>query len=54
MSIFTDEEYRNAHNALQRLWTKAVGTADYDKEEWKHLEATIEILVKRSSISRRY
>jgi hypothetical protein len=27
--------------ALHRLWTKAVGTDDYDKEEWKRLEALI-------------
>ena len=24
---------------LHRLWTKAVGTPDYDKSEWKELEA---------------
>lgn len=23
---------------LERLWTKSVGTRDYDKEEWRELE----------------
>jgi len=36
---------------LHRLWTKAVGTADYCKEEWKALEklvhAGIEALKKK-------
>jgi hypothetical protein len=26
---------------LLRLWTKAVGTPDYNKEEWKELELRI-------------
>ena len=28
-------------NMLHRLWTKAVGTSDYDKREWKLLERAI-------------
>lgn len=27
------------HELLHKLWTKAVGTADYNKQEWKELEA---------------
>jgi hypothetical protein len=27
---------------LHRLWSKAVGSADYDKEEWKRLAAYVE------------
>lgn len=27
------------HELLHRLWSKAVGTPGYDKEEWKRLEA---------------
>lgn len=26
---------------LHRLWTKAVGTPDYDKEEWMELEKLV-------------
>lgn len=31
----------NAHALLHRLWTKAVGTDGYIKQEWKDLEAFI-------------
>ena len=31
---------------FHRLWTKAVGTTDYDKKEWQRLE---EMLVNKSS-----
>lgn len=34
----TDQEI---HHLLHTLWTKAVGTADYDKSEWKRLSAFI-------------
>lgn len=27
-----------AHYAFLRLWTKAVGTPEYDKKEWSELE----------------
>lgn len=33
--------YYAAHVALHRLWSKAVGTPDYDKQEWKALEDAI-------------
>lgn len=32
-------------NLFRRLWTKAVGTPDYDKEEWKELEWLLWTLV---------
>lgn len=32
---------RQTHELLQKLWTKAVGTPGYDKEEWKSLERAI-------------
>jgi len=35
----TDQEI---HHLLHTLWTKAVGTADYDKEQWKRMSAFIE------------
>ena len=28
--------------ALHRLWTKAVGTPDYDKKEWQRFESHVE------------
>lgn len=31
-----------ASNLFYRLWTKAVGTPDYDKEEWKRLEKILQ------------
>lgn len=30
-----------AHRLLHRLWTKAVGTSDYDKKAWQDLEASL-------------
>lgn len=30
------------HGLLHRLWSKAVGPAGYDKEEWKRLEELVE------------
>ncbi len=30
-----------ADELLQKLWTKAVGTADYDKEQWKELQTFV-------------
>lgn len=29
------------HRTLHKLWTKAVGTDDYDKKEWTELERYI-------------
>ena len=31
----------STHHLLHRLWTKAVGTPDYDKREWKELESRL-------------
>jgi len=33
----TAQEAREIEKTFQRLWTKAVGTQDYDKREWKEL-----------------
>lgn len=33
--------YETIHYLLHTLWTKAVGTEDYDKQEWRALEAAI-------------
>ncbi len=41
MTVFDDPRQERAHNLLHRLWTKAVGTPDYDKSEWKDLEGAI-------------
>jgi hypothetical protein len=30
--------FREAHNALHRLWTDAVGKEGYDKKEWRTLD----------------
>jgi hypothetical protein len=31
----------DSHTLLHRLWSKAVGTADYDKAEWRQLETIL-------------
>lgn len=36
------------HRLLHTLWTKAVGTKDYDKAEWRELEAEITNLRNRA------
>lgn len=36
-----DFERFTTFNKLHRLWSKAVGTEDYDKREWRMLEADI-------------
>ena len=36
-----DKRIEKTDNLLHRLWTKAVGTKDYDKSEWKELERRI-------------
>jgi hypothetical protein len=35
------ESAQAIHQLLHTLWTKAVGTDKYDKEEWKRLSAFI-------------
>jgi uncharacterized short protein YbdD (DUF466 family) len=41
-SAMTREEFlayfREAHYALHRCWTKAVGTADYNKDDWNTID----------------
>ena len=34
-------EEKTAHQFLHALWTKAVGTSNYDKDQWKNLEASL-------------
>lgn len=34
--------YHVAHTALHVLWTRAVGTHDYNKADWKVLETEID------------
>lgn len=31
-------EYRVAHDALNRCWTRSVGTSDYVKSDWMTLD----------------
>ena len=35
------------HQLLHILWTKAVGTAQYNKKEWLELECTLNALEAR-------
>ena len=35
------KEREKTDNLFHRLWTKAVGTKDYDKKEWQELERRI-------------
>jgi hypothetical protein len=39
---------REIHYLFHTLWTKAVGTADYDKSEWKRLSDFIYEHIKLS------
>lgn len=41
MTVSVDPRLVRAHNTLHKLWTKSVGTPDYDKSEWKDLEGAI-------------
>ncbi len=36
--------FRHVDHLVLRLWTKAVGTPDYDKAEWQRLQAAVERL----------
>ena len=36
-----EQNQREMDQLLHRLWTKAVGTKDYDKKEWQALEQMI-------------
>lgn len=33
--------FKEAHNALHRCWSKAVGTSGYDKADWKILDKAL-------------
>ena len=35
-------DYRVVSNALHACWTKAVGTPDYDKSDWKTISNAID------------
>ena len=43
------DDYRRAHYAMHVLWTKAAHQDDYDKEQWKELEAAIGALARGGS-----
>jgi hypothetical protein len=43
----TKPEKEQIREKLHRLWTKAVGTPDYDKKEWQALEVVVMDLVAR-------
>jgi hypothetical protein len=36
--------YHEVQVAFHRLWTKAVGSPNYDKAEWKRLDSAIDLL----------
>lgn len=36
--------YQEIQRVLHTLWSKAVGTEDYDKAEWKRLDAILQEL----------
>jgi hypothetical protein len=38
--------YEKTHHLLHVLWTRAVGTKDYDKKQWQELETSIRNLIK--------
>jgi hypothetical protein len=40
--LASEMTFAELHQLLHRLWTKAVGTMDYDKAEWKRLEKMVE------------
>lgn len=39
------QEEQDTWDLFHRLWSKAVGTQEYNKEEWKKLEAKISNLM---------
>lgn len=41
--------YREVHMLLHRLWTRAVGTPDYNKADWKVLERLLEDLWREAT-----
>ena len=43
--LLKDKKLSN-HSLLHTLWTKAVGTKDYNKQEWKELESRLIKLTK--------
>ena len=38
------KEYEDVQVLLHKLWTKYVGTEDYDKSEWRKLDNAISVL----------
>jgi len=47
----TDPDFAEADLLMHRLWTRAVGTPEYNKREWQSLEAAILKLARRSAPS---
>jgi len=46
----TNEKAREIDGLFHKLWTKAVGTKDYDKKEWKLLEDHLYRLYKITGV----
>jgi hypothetical protein len=44
----TDPEFAETDRLMHVLWTRAVGTADYNKKDWIALEAAIARLARRA------
>lgn len=42
-----NELYARAHRLLHILWTKAVGTATYNKKEWNEFDVVISRLARK-------
>jgi hypothetical protein len=41
--------YRDVNHLFHRLWTRAVGTPDYNKADWKALEHVIETMWREAT-----
>ena len=50
-----DKKYRDKalENKLHHLWCKAIGSKDYDKEEWKDFEKNLLELISNSRHSKK-
>lgn len=52
MSDDPRKTHDDAHAALHRLWSRAVGTAGYDKADWKLLERQLHAACKGGCLVR--
>jgi len=51
MALMDYASYRRAHYALHKLWTKAVDTPGYNKEDWGELEACLAELARSTPMT---